>query len=146
MQRLAAALAELGAGIRVDGERPVPLPMDGRLLTSGQIWNLTTRYGDLDITAPPAGTSGYEALRRGATRLRVDADLAIDSPASKTSSAPKKRPTGPRTTPPSRRCAARSSATTSAPTDDRRRQLTPPPLEDEELTAVVSRVDVDDLA
>jgi hypothetical protein len=78
MERLAAALAELGAGIRVDGELPVPIPTDGRLLASGQIWNLTTRHGDLDITAQPAGTGGYDDLRRGASRLRIEADLAID--------------------------------------------------------------------
>jgi hypothetical protein len=78
MERLAAALAELGAGIRVDGESQVPLPMDGRLLASAEIWNLTTRHGDLDISTTPAGTRGYDDLRRGASRQRVQAGLAID--------------------------------------------------------------------
>lgn len=66
MQRLASALEELQAGIRVPNEPPVPLPTDPRLLARVQIWNLATDAGDLDITAVPDGTDGYEDLVRGA--------------------------------------------------------------------------------
>jgi hypothetical protein len=45
LERLAAALAELGAAIRVPGEPPVPFPTDARILANAEIWNLTTGYG-----------------------------------------------------------------------------------------------------
>jgi len=78
LDRLAAALAELDAGIRVDGEAPVPLPPpDGRLLATAEIWNLSTRYGDLDITTMPSGTSGYDDLRRGARSSTLGGGLRI---------------------------------------------------------------------
>ena len=54
LERLAIALAELGAAIRVPSEPPVPLPPDARLLAKAEIWNLTTRYGNLDITTRTA--------------------------------------------------------------------------------------------
>ncbi len=68
LQRLAEALQELHAAIRVPNEPPVPLPADGRLLARAEIWNLTTDAGDLDISVRPDGTSGYEDLRRAAHR------------------------------------------------------------------------------
>ncbi len=68
LRRLANALQELHAGIRVRNEPPVPLPDDPRLLARGEIWNLATDAGDLDITTRPDGTDGYEDLRRGAYR------------------------------------------------------------------------------
>ncbi len=66
MERLAPALEELHAGIRVPNEPPIPLPADPKLLAKAQIWNLATDAGDLDITTRPDGTNGYEDLRRGA--------------------------------------------------------------------------------
>lgn len=78
LQRLANALAELGAGIRVDGEPPVQLPHDARLLASATIWNLTTRYGDLDISVIPSGTAGYDDLHRGASSRPVGRGVRID--------------------------------------------------------------------
>jgi hypothetical protein len=77
-ERLAAALAELDAAIRVPREPPVPLPPDGRLLATAQIWNLTTRYGNLDITTRPSGTEGYEDLHRNADPRPVATGLQID--------------------------------------------------------------------
>ena len=72
-ERLAAALAELDAAIR-----PSVLPTDGRLLATAQIWNLTTRYGNLDITTRPSGTEGYEDLHRNAAPRPIAAGLQID--------------------------------------------------------------------
>ncbi|MFL6087451.1 MAG: hypothetical protein ACJ74F_30490 [Mycobacterium sp.] len=69
LERLAAALAELQARIRTDSE-PAGLPFtcDADSLTASNVLNLTTAAGDLDLTIEPAGTAGYEDLRRDATR------------------------------------------------------------------------------
>ena len=67
LERLAAALDELHAAIRVrPGEPPIPLPADARLLARAEILNLTTDAGDLDITNRPDGTGGYDDLKRSA--------------------------------------------------------------------------------
>lgn len=61
-QRIMAALEDLGARIRITGGETVPLPThDPVLLERGEIWNLTTRHGDLDLLYNPAG-GGYEHL------------------------------------------------------------------------------------
>jgi hypothetical protein len=72
LARLAAALDELDARIRVEGE-PDGLPFDrsARMLEGVSILNLTTRHGDLDLTFEPAGTRGYADLQRQALEIRV---------------------------------------------------------------------------
>jgi hypothetical protein len=68
LNRLATALRELGAGIRVD-ELPEGLPFDcsGESLRGMQMLNLRTPVGDLDLTFVPAGfPNGYEGLLPGA--------------------------------------------------------------------------------
>jgi hypothetical protein len=87
MQRLASALEELHAGIRVPNEAPVPLPADPRLLARAQIWNLATDAGDLDITAVPDGTDGSEDVRRVARSQDLGDGCTSRSPHSRTSSA-----------------------------------------------------------
>ena len=77
LQRLAEALHELHAAIRVPNEQPVPLPADARLLARAEIWNLATDAGDLDISVRPDGTEGYADLRRAAHRQPLDDDLYI---------------------------------------------------------------------
>lgn len=78
LQRLAAALDELHAAIRVRaGKPPVPLPADPRLLARAEIWNLATDAGDLDITTRPDGTNGYEDLKDGAYRQPLPGGLHI---------------------------------------------------------------------
>jgi hypothetical protein len=78
LQRLADALAELHAAIRIRaGEPPVPLPADPRLLARAEILNLTTDAGDLDITSRPDGTGGYEDLKRDAHPHPVGQGLQI---------------------------------------------------------------------
>jgi hypothetical protein len=69
--RLSAGLAELDANIRVLGRKPLPFGHDADSLATSQILNLTTRYGDLDITQTPAGTRGYDDLRREAVTVRI---------------------------------------------------------------------------
>ena len=69
LERLAAALVELDAQIRTDAE-PAGLPFtcDAESLAALKTVNLTTAAGDLDLTFEPAGTDGYDDLRRDATR------------------------------------------------------------------------------
>lgn len=65
--RLAAALRDLQAGIRVD-ELPEGLPFDtsAEALTGMRTLNLRTPFGDLDLTFEPDGTRGYDDLSRAA--------------------------------------------------------------------------------
>lgn len=70
LDRLSAALSELGAATRFDRE-PCRLPFrhDGASLGRARVWNLTTRYGDLDLSFVPSGTGGYDDLRRDAVAV-----------------------------------------------------------------------------
>jgi hypothetical protein len=64
LARLAAALRELGAGIRVD-ELPEGLPFDtsAEALRGMKMLNLRTPHGDMDLTFSPAGfPAGYDDL------------------------------------------------------------------------------------
>ncbi|MGH7589065.1 MAG: hypothetical protein ACRELU_10790, partial [Gemmatimonadota bacterium] len=55
-----------------EGE-PGGLPFDRspELLSRVEILNLTTKHGDLDLTFQPAGTQGYQDLRRHAIRVAI---------------------------------------------------------------------------
>ena len=76
--RLSAALDELGAKIRADGhEHGLPFGHTGQSLAAVGVWNLTTRYGDLDITVMPSGTDGFSDLARTASTRHV---LGVDVP------------------------------------------------------------------
>lgn len=71
--RLSAALTELDAKVRaVELDEPLPFSHDADSLAASSIWNLTTKYGDLDITQMPAGTEGYDDLKRDAVESDVD--------------------------------------------------------------------------
>jgi hypothetical protein len=72
LERLAEALEEMDARIRTEGE-PDGLPVDRspEMLSDASILNLTTRHGDLDLAFVPAGTRGYDDLRRRAVEIRV---------------------------------------------------------------------------
>ena len=71
LQRLSSALRELDARIRAAGVEPVPFAHDARSLGEVDVWNLITRYGDLDITFTPSGTFGYDDLRRDAVSITL---------------------------------------------------------------------------
>lgn len=72
LERLADALAELGARLRVSGEASgVEFPITAEMLAQSESWTLTTAYGDLDLMFAPAGTRGFDDLRRGATRVEL---------------------------------------------------------------------------
>lgn len=75
LERLAAALRELDARLRVAGTpEGVPFPFDAGSLGGNEVWNLTTPHGDLDLIFEPPGTGGYEDLRRDAIVVDFGAD------------------------------------------------------------------------
>jgi len=72
MQRLALALAELGAHASgtADPRAWTPdLSADG--LPRSTVHRLATRFGPLDLLYVPTGTAGYDDLREQATRMDV---------------------------------------------------------------------------
>jgi hypothetical protein len=69
--RLSGALTELGARVRAEGQDPLPFSHSAESLAAASIWNLTTTYGDLDISLKPSGTDGYDDLRRDAVELTL---------------------------------------------------------------------------
>ncbi|HET7530459.1 MAG TPA: hypothetical protein VFJ98_05825 [Mycobacteriales bacterium] len=71
MARLSTALKALRAKVRAAGVDPLLFDHDADSLAAGQIWNLTTRYGDLDITLTPSGTQGYADLKRDAIEVTI---------------------------------------------------------------------------
>jgi hypothetical protein len=72
LERLSAALFALNARIRVEGE-PGGLPFSHtwESLQRLQVLNLVTDKGPLDLSFTPAGTRGYDDLRRDAIRIEV---------------------------------------------------------------------------
>jgi hypothetical protein len=71
LERLAAALIELQAQLRLPGGKTHPFPIEPGYLGDSDSWTLATNAGDVDIVFQPSGTSGYEDLSRDA----VDAKL-----------------------------------------------------------------------
>ncbi len=73
LDRLAAALSDIGARIRTpDAPEGLPFACHGEFLARIQILNLTTRFGDFDISFQPSGTSGYKDLRQGLEEYDLD--------------------------------------------------------------------------
>ncbi len=70
LDRLSAALADLGARIRSDAGA-FPFAHEARSLARAAMWNLTTDHGDLDISFSPSGTQGYDDLHRDAELTEV---------------------------------------------------------------------------
>jgi hypothetical protein len=70
-ERLSAALTELNAKVRVEGTDPLPFSHDATSLSDVAVWNLSTKFGDLDVTTTPSGTQGYADLRRDAVTIRL---------------------------------------------------------------------------
>jgi hypothetical protein len=64
LERLAGALAELGATLR--GAPPdLPFVPDAETLAAGLNFTLHTKFGSLDILGEPAGAPRYAALKAG---------------------------------------------------------------------------------
>ncbi len=72
LARLSSALHELEARVRAEGAPDgLPFAHDADSLANVQTWNLTTRYGDLDLSFVPDGTMGYDDLRRDAEEMLI---------------------------------------------------------------------------
>lgn len=70
--RLSQVLTDLDARIRTEGvPRGLPFSHDAASLGNVGTWNLTCRFGELDISFKPSGTDGYEDLVRTALRVEV---------------------------------------------------------------------------
>jgi predicted nucleotidyltransferase len=76
LDRLGQLLMELDARLR-GIEKDVPFVPDGRTLRHAQMLNLTTRDGDLDLLASPAGSPGYPALKRKASRIDLSGHTVL---------------------------------------------------------------------
>ncbi len=72
VERLAAALGELDARVYTDTV-PEGLPFDcsAAMLERGELWNLVTSAGRLDVAFRPSGTEGFEDLTRDAVSFDV---------------------------------------------------------------------------
>ncbi len=78
LDRLAAALTELEARLRVASEpEGVPFSIDAKALGGNAVWNLQTALGDLDLSAEPSGTGGYNDLVRSAITVRLARGLEV---------------------------------------------------------------------
>jgi hypothetical protein len=76
--RLAAALREMNARIRVEREpEGVPFLIDGATLAGNVTWTLTTDAGNLDVVTEPAGTSGFRDIQRDAVDVELGPNLTV---------------------------------------------------------------------
>jgi hypothetical protein len=77
IQRLAAALEDLGAELRVAGESPpsaadIPFQLDARSIENGLNFTFRTRFGSLDVLGDPGGISSYRALAESSREIEID--------------------------------------------------------------------------
>jgi len=78
MERLAAALRELGAKLRVAKvEEELPLLIDAQTLAAGDSFTFRSDAGDLDVLATPSGTGGFRDLDGNATTYDLGEGLAV---------------------------------------------------------------------
>ena len=56
----------------VDAPEEIPFTCDANFLRNVDLLNPMIRFGDLDISFHPSGTSGYEDLERTATRFDLE--------------------------------------------------------------------------
>ena len=73
LDRLAAALTAMEAKIRSpDAPGGLAFSCDATFLKSVQLLNFVTRFGDLDISFQPSGTTGYGELVSSAQRFDLE--------------------------------------------------------------------------
>ena len=73
LNRLAAALRELEATIRIEGaDEGVVFEPSAAFLANVTVLNLATVHGDLDLVMAPAGLDVYDAISRGAQEIEID--------------------------------------------------------------------------
>jgi hypothetical protein len=76
LERLAAALVELGARLR-GADDDVPFVLDARALASAQTFTFTTDAGALDVLTAPAGTNGFGDLNANAERFDLGGGVVV---------------------------------------------------------------------
>ena len=78
LNRLGDALQELEAKLRT-ADGPVEAPLDGPFLTKMPLMvNLTTKYGDVDVTFEPSGPRrGYADWNEDAAEVEIGDGLTI---------------------------------------------------------------------
>ena len=78
MDRLAAALTELHATLRVAGVgEELPFVLDGRTIAAGDPFAFRTDAGDLDVLGTPSGTGGFKDLDADATSYDLGDGLVV---------------------------------------------------------------------
>lgn len=72
LKRLATALTALEARIRTEGVPDgLPFGVSAAALANVEILNLTTRFGNLDLTFVPSGTQGFADLKKNARSITI---------------------------------------------------------------------------
>lgn len=78
MERLAEALGQLGASLRVAGvDEELPFVLDGRTLAAGDSFTFRTDIGNIDVLATPSGTGGFRDLDVDATAYDLGDGLTV---------------------------------------------------------------------
>jgi len=73
LARLSGALTDMAARVRASGvDGGLPFAHNAESIADVDVWNLTTRYGDLDISFVPTGTTGFDDLVRDAVSIVVE--------------------------------------------------------------------------
>lgn len=77
--RLAAALREMGARLRLAGdEDPIPIKLDARTFKGISVMTFETEHGPFDVLFEPAGAPPYaELYARGATMSLSGVDVRV---------------------------------------------------------------------
>jgi hypothetical protein len=78
LESLAGALREMEAKIRTaDSPEGLPFACDAAFLRQMKLLNLTTRFGDLDLSFEPTGTGGYAELSARAVGYDLGEGLIV---------------------------------------------------------------------
>ena len=78
LETLAAVLREMGARIRTsDTAEGLPFSYDAAFLRQMKLLNLTTRFGDLELSFEPSGTAGTEDLSARAVAYDLGEGLQV---------------------------------------------------------------------
>lgn len=78
LDSLASALREMEVRIRTaDAPEGLPFACDAAFLQRMKLLNLTTRFGDLDLSFEPAGTSGYAELSARSVAFDLGEGLVV---------------------------------------------------------------------
>ncbi|HEX3842244.1 MAG TPA: hypothetical protein VHU85_15740 [Acidimicrobiales bacterium] len=75
VKRLSLAFTDLDARIRTAGvPEGLRFSHDAASLAKVGVWNLTCKFGELDISFKPSGTGGYDDLMQNAIRTELGGD------------------------------------------------------------------------